>query len=84
VVASLGALAYSGWQRYRGTVYPGLIGLVIFIGISADGSLWGWPLILLAAAAACFGWALYGNADTTRPGAAPPREPVPPPAPPTA
>lgn len=82
VAASLGALAYSGWQRYRGTVYPGLVGLTIFIGISADGSLWGWPLILLAVAIGCIGWALYGSGETTRPGAAPRREPVPPPAPP--
>jgi hypothetical protein len=71
LAVSLGALAYSGWQRYRGTVYPGLAGLVVFFSVADQGSLAGWPLILLAVAVACMCWAIYGtrgsSAENRRP-----------------
>jgi hypothetical protein len=61
LLASVGALAYSGWQRYRGTVYPGLIGLGIFFAVADEGSLDGWPLILLVVSLVLLAWALYGG-----------------------
>ena len=72
VAVSIGALAYSGWQRYRGTIYPGLFGLLAFLGVAAAGNLWGWPVILTLVALACFWWALYGEG---RPGAHRPATP---------
>ena len=73
LAVSIGALAYSGWQRYRGTVYPGLIGLAFFLTAATPGNLWGWPVILTVVALGCFGWALYGEG---RPGTR--RPPTPP------
>jgi hypothetical protein len=61
IAVSLGALAYSAWERYRGTIYPGLLGLVFFLVVGAPGNLWGWPVILTLVALACFWWALYGD-----------------------
>jgi hypothetical protein len=61
VAVSIGALAYSGWQRYRGTIYPGLAGLGFFFIAATVGNLWGWPVILAVVALACFWWALYGD-----------------------
>ena len=59
LLASLGALAYSGWQRYRGTVYAGLAGLAIFLAVTAGGSLAGWPLVLLVVGLGCLAWGLF-------------------------
>jgi hypothetical protein len=61
LVVSIGALAYSGWQRYRGSVYPGAAGILLFLSASVAGNLAGWPLILALVALACFGWALFGD-----------------------
>jgi hypothetical protein len=67
LAVSIGALAYSGWQRYRGTVYPGAVGLLFFLSAAARGNLAGWPLILALVALGCFAWALFGGPG--RPGA---------------
>jgi hypothetical protein len=66
VVATLGAFAYSGWQRYRGTAYPGLIGLLAFLVLTGEGSLAGWPLVLLLAAAAALAWGVLGSGGRDR------------------
>ena len=79
IAVSLGALAYSAWERYRGTIYPGLLGLVFFLGVGAAGNLWGWPVILTLVAIACFWWALYGDASLGRRRPATPPSATPPP-----
>jgi hypothetical protein len=64
VLVSLGALAYAAWQRYRGAAYPGLLGLVAFVGITAEtGDLGGWPLLLLLVALGCLAWGFAGGGD---------------------
>jgi hypothetical protein len=62
LLTSLGALAYTGWQRYRGTVYPAFAGLAVFLAVTAGGSLAGWPLILLFVGLGCLAWGLFGTA----------------------
>jgi hypothetical protein len=55
LIVSLGLVAYGSWFRARGPVYVGAIGLFLFVllvGLDLDadvpeGSLLGWPLLLL-------------------------------------
>lgn len=50
--AGLGLVGYGGVQRERGPAWIGALLLLHFCVLEQDGGFWGWPLVLVAVAAA--------------------------------